>query len=40
MIERIIALSGKNRLITLLLVALLMGWGYWALTHSPLDALA
>ena len=39
MIERIIALSGKNRLITLLLVALLMGWGYWALTHSPLDAL-
>jgi copper/silver efflux system protein len=39
MIERIIALSGKNRLITLLLVVLLMGWGYWALTHSPLDAL-
>ena len=39
MIERIIALSGKNRLITLLLVALLMGWGYWALTHSALDAL-
>jgi Cu(I)/Ag(I) efflux system membrane protein CusA/SilA len=39
MIERIIALSGKNRLITLLVVALLMGWGYWALTHSPLDAL-
>ena len=39
MIERIIALSGKNRFITLLLVALLMGWGYWALTHSPLDAL-
>ena len=39
MIERIIALSGKNRLITLVLVALLMGWGYWALTHSALDAL-
>jgi Cu(I)/Ag(I) efflux system membrane protein CusA/SilA len=39
MIERIIALSGKNRLITLLLVVLLMAWGYWALTHSALDAL-
>jgi Cu(I)/Ag(I) efflux system membrane protein CusA/SilA len=39
MIEKIIALSGRNRLITFLLVALLMGWGYWALTHSSLDAL-
>lgn len=39
MIEKIIALSGRNRLVTFLLVALLMGWGYWALTHSSLDAL-
>ena len=39
MIERIIALCGKNRVVALLLVALFMGWGYWALTHAPLDAL-
>lgn len=39
MIEKIIGLSGRNRLVTFLLVALLIGWGYWALTHSPLDAL-
>lgn len=39
MIDRIIAASAKNRLITLFLVALLAVWGYWALTHSPLDAL-
>lgn len=39
MIERIIGLSGTNRLVVLLIVVFLMGWGYWGLTNSPLDAL-
>lgn len=39
MIRQIIELSVRNRLITLLAVIILMGWGYWALTNSPLDAL-
>ena len=39
MIRRIIESSARNRLITLLAVALLVGWGWWALTKCPLDAL-
>ncbi len=39
MIERIIELCGKNRLVTILFVIVIMYWGYWALTRCPLDAL-
>jgi copper/silver efflux system protein len=39
MIERIIALSAKNRFVTMFLVLIVLGWGYWALLRSPLDAL-
>lgn len=39
MIERIIDISGKNRVVAFLIVIFLMGWGYWGLTNSPLDAL-
>jgi Cu(I)/Ag(I) efflux system membrane protein CusA/SilA len=39
MIERIIELSARNRIATLLLIALAMGMGYWSFTKSPLDAL-
>ncbi|HEY3275110.1 MAG TPA: CusA/CzcA family heavy metal efflux RND transporter [Syntrophorhabdaceae bacterium] len=39
MIARIIELSAKNRVVTILVVLILAGWGYWALTQSPLDAL-
>jgi len=39
MIKRIIELCGNNRLITILFVIILLGWGYWAIKHSALDAL-
>ncbi len=39
MIARIIELCARNRLVTILGVLIMVGWGYWALTHSPLDAL-
>ncbi len=39
MIERIIEYSGKNPLIVLLGVIFLSAWGYWAVIHTPLDAI-
>jgi Cu(I)/Ag(I) efflux system membrane protein CusA/SilA len=39
MIEKTIEYSGKNPLIVLLGVFFLSAWGYWALIHTPLDAI-
>jgi Cu(I)/Ag(I) efflux system membrane protein CusA/SilA len=39
MIEKIIAASAQNRFIVLLLTAIALAWGYWALANSPLDAI-
>src|SRR4030065_719224 len=39
MIGKIIEYSARNRLIVLLLVLLSIGWGYWALKKTPLDAI-
>jgi Cu(I)/Ag(I) efflux system membrane protein CusA/SilA len=39
MIGRTIELCGKNRVITILLIVIMAGWGYWALKHCSLDAL-
>ena len=39
MIQKIIEFSARSRLIVLLLVVVLTGWGLWALKHTPLDAI-
>src|SRR5512137_2000251 len=39
MIERIIELCGRERLVTILFVAIVAGWGFWSLQNSSLDAL-
>jgi copper/silver efflux system protein len=39
MINRIIEFSLKNRFIIIALYLLLAGWGYWALTRTPIDAI-
>ena len=39
MINRIIEFSLKNRFIIVALYVLLAGWGYWALTLTPIDAI-
>lgn len=39
MIAKIIEYSAKNRFIVLLIVSFAVLWGYWALTHTPLDAI-
>src|SRR4030066_1159696 len=39
MIRDIIEFSNRNRLIVLLFLFIVIGWGYWALTKTPLDAL-
>jgi Cu(I)/Ag(I) efflux system membrane protein CusA/SilA len=39
MINRLIELSLKNRLLVLLAYALLAVWGYWALLATPIDAI-
>src|SRR3990172_9912651 len=39
MIGKIIEYSARNRLIVLLIVLLSIGWGYWALKKTPLDAI-
>ena len=39
MIRDIIEFSNRNRLIVLLFLFIVVGWGYWALTKTPLDAL-
>jgi Cu(I)/Ag(I) efflux system membrane protein CusA/SilA len=39
MINRIIEFSLKNRFIIIAAYVLLAGWGYWALTRTPIDAI-
>src|SRR3989454_5672221 len=39
MIDRIIEFSLKNRFIIVAAYVLLAGWGYWALTRTPVDAI-
>ena len=39
MIERIIEYSARNRVIILLLYALVIGWGVWAVYKTPVDAI-
>ena len=39
MIEKIIEYSARNRVIVLLLFALLVAWGVWAVYHTPIDAI-
>jgi len=39
MINRIIEFSLKNRVAIVALYLLLAGWGYWALIHTPIDAI-
>ena len=39
MIERVIDWSARNGVLVLLAVLLLVGWGGWALVHTPLDAI-
>jgi Cu(I)/Ag(I) efflux system membrane protein CusA/SilA len=38
-INSLVELSVKNRLIVLLLYVCLAGWGWWALRHTPIDAI-
>ncbi len=39
MIERIIDFSARNRFIIILVYAIVVGWGVWALFNTPLDAI-
>src|SRR5580700_1334850 len=39
MINRLIELSLRNRVLVIAAFLLLAGWGYWALTQSPVDAI-
>jgi Cu(I)/Ag(I) efflux system membrane protein CusA/SilA len=39
MIEKIIEYSARNRVIILMLFALLVAWGVWAVYHTPVDAI-
>ena len=39
MIERIITWSARNRFFIVLVTFLMLIWGYWAIVHSPLDAI-
>ena len=39
MINRIIEFSMKNRVLILAIYAALGAWGYWALLHTPIDAI-
>jgi copper/silver efflux system protein len=39
MIRKIIEFSARNRLLVMLFVLILAGWGVWALKHTPLDAI-
>jgi copper/silver efflux system protein len=39
MIDRVIDWSARNSFLVLLAVLFLMGWGGWALVHTPLDAI-
>ena len=39
MIARIIELSARNRLVILLITAIVIGGGVWAVFNTPLDAI-
>ena len=39
MIEKIIEFSARNRVVVLMLFALLIGTGVWAVYHTPVDAI-
>jgi Cu(I)/Ag(I) efflux system membrane protein CusA/SilA len=39
MINKIIEYSLKNKFIILAIFALIVGWGYWALNNTPIDAI-
>ncbi|MGC8736897.1 MAG: efflux RND transporter permease subunit, partial [Dissulfurimicrobium sp.] len=39
MIERIIEYSARNRVIILMIFALVIAWGIWAVYHTPVDAI-
>jgi Cu(I)/Ag(I) efflux system membrane protein CusA/SilA len=39
MIERVIGWSARNAFLVLLVTLFLMGWGLWAVSHTPLDAI-
>lgn len=39
MINKIIEYSARNRVIILLIFAAIVGWGIWALYHTPVDAI-
>jgi Cu(I)/Ag(I) efflux system membrane protein CusA/SilA len=39
MIAKIIELSARNKFIVLLIVFFSIGWGYWSLLRTPLDAI-
>ena len=39
MIEKIIEYSARNRVIVLMLFALIVGWGVWAVYQTPVDAI-
>jgi Cu(I)/Ag(I) efflux system membrane protein CusA/SilA len=39
MIEKIIDYCARNKFIVILFYALIVGWGIWAVWHTPLDAI-
>src|SRR6516164_4511744 len=39
MINRIIEFALRNRFLVVAFYLLLAGWGYWALIHTPIDAI-
>jgi len=39
MIERIIEYSARNKFIIILMYLIVVGWGIWAVSHTPLDAI-
>jgi copper/silver efflux system protein len=39
MIERIIDFSARNKFVVILFYLIVVGWGLWAVAHTPLDAI-
>jgi len=39
MIERIIDYSARNKFVVILFYLIVVGWGIWAVVHTPLDAI-
>lgn len=39
MIEKIIEYSARNRFVVIMLYLVIIGWGIWAVAHTPLDAI-